>query len=92
MATFQPTFPVLFYMNFTDRMRVYKLTGSAVFPDAESLMIPLMRQQFICMPMRVHQSEDWTVISYQDLTNMYLPWMPTMRFVLIAENFFLATF
>ena len=85
-------FPVMRNMAFTDRMRIYRLIGSAAVPDAETLMIPLMTQQVICMPMRMNATEDWIVISYQNLTDTVLPLMGNMRFALVAEHFVLATF
>ena len=80
-------------MNFTDRVRMYQLVGSQQVPDAESLAIPLMRLQFIGVPIRGHDGEDWRFITWQNLDWVVLQhdfmrgwyFRPTMNnFVVVA--------
>ena len=57
-------FPVNFQMDFTERLSVYWLVGSASMPDAETLTIPLLQQQIHGFPVRQGVG-DWLFLSYQ---------------------------
>ena len=79
---FAMSFPVLFTMNFGGHMLVYELVGSASFPTAECLQIPLMRNQIHGIAMRQAEGLDWLWLSYQHLHGIVpLPgWHPAMHF------------
>ena len=81
------SFPVNFDMRFTEQVSIYRLAGSAGVPDAESLLIPLMRAQIIGTPMRMHDGDDWLFMTWQNLDNMINPWFPSMNFVLQTRAF-----
>ena len=86
------SFPVDFAMNFTERLSIYVLVGSQPCPDAESLIIPLMRMQFIGMPFRNHVDEDWMFMTWQNLDDVRLPsfiGMPGCYFLLVSTEFFI---
>ena len=57
-------FSVRFHMDFTERLSVYWLVGSASIPDAETLAIPLLQQQIHGFPVR-QGAGDWLFLSYQ---------------------------
>ena len=82
------SFPVCFAMGFTDRLSVYRLHGSAAFPDAETLVIPLMRQQLIGVPMRSNADQDWLFLSWQNLDGLTLFFNTLeLRFELMSREF-----
>ena len=84
------SFPVDFAMNFTQRLSIYWLVGSQPCPDAESLIIPLMRMQVIGMPFRNHCGEDWLFMTWQNLDDVVMPDFPEMlgcHFILLSRTF-----
>ena len=82
------SFPVCFAMGFTDRLSMYRLHGSAAFPDAETLVITLTRLQMIGVPMRSNADQDWLFLSWQNLDGLtlYLN-MQELRFELMSHEF-----
>ena len=67
---------------------MYRLHGSAAFPDAETLVIPLMRLQIIGVPMRSHDDQDWLFVSWQNLDGLTLYlFMRELHFELMSHEF-----
>ena len=84
----QHWFPVSFDFRFTDRLSIYHVVGPAEIPDAESLLIPLLRQQIHGTPMRMGEGDDWMLLTWQTLDGMLIPWMPEIQFQLYTRMFF----
>ena len=59
-------------MHFTDDPIIYHIERSADFPDAETLIIPLMRIGIIGLPIRAGPGADWLLVSYQFLDHIPL--------------------
>ena len=68
------TFSVPFQMNFGETLQLYVIEGSAVCPDACSLLIPLMRQGLHGTPLRHVQTTDWLFLSYQNIDGVVTQW------------------
>ena len=78
-------FPVSFAMEFTEQLAVYRVVGSAPIPDAESLAIPLMREQIHGTPIRISPGDDWGILTWQNLEGRVVPFMPFISFMLLAK-------
>ena len=82
------SYPVCFAMGFTDRLSMYRLHGSAAFPDAETLVIPLMGLQIIGVPMRSHAGQGRLFFPWQNMNGLTLNFsMQELRFEFMSHEF-----
>ena len=81
-----------FDFRFSDQMSIYRLVGSAVIPDAESLLIPMLRFQIHGTPMRMGPADDWLLLTWQNLDGIVHPQMPWIQFQLCTRTFTVVTF